>query len=166
MLFRPVCWQWERDRLESLLLGLGLRLDRKDEGWTRFRFPADGTRCSLLCSGEKVVRLEVFIDVNEELGDLRVYHPSRYIEVRDKVFQEFEEKFERAVGHAEAVLGPPWFRGSWRDAACPDRLVSPIRIAAWSVSGGQLMVEYQHEDNELPLIISVVVQRSPHGDGT
>jgi hypothetical protein len=155
---QPIIWRWERSWMESSLLELGLEMVSRNDTWTRYHFPEDDISGSLLCHGERVVRLEIFVEVNEELGNLRVYRPSRYNQVRDQVFQDFDEKFERAQTHARAILGPPGFQGSWEDSLCPDRIVNPIRITAWDVAGGQLMLEYQHEDPELPLIISIVVQ--------
>ncbi len=163
-ILRPISWRWERNWMESLQVDLGLRLERRNDTWTRYRMADEANRCSLLWDSASVIRLEIFVLVDEELGDLRVYDPFRYQQVCEQVFQDFDEKYQRALVQAEAVLGPPWFQGCWRDSSCPDRIISPIRIAAWAVEGGQLMLEYQHEDNELPLIISIVVQRSANGE--
>ena len=157
-MLRGVNWKWERGAMEALLLDLGLQQENSNATWTHYHLADGKAACSLLHGDGKVLRLEVAIDVNEELGNQRVYDPIRYIENRDAVFHEFDCKFARAVAQAEAILGPPRFRGTWQDVDCPDRIASPIRVAAWLVRNGILMVEYQHEDNELPLIIAIVIQ--------
>jgi hypothetical protein len=151
-----VDWCWDRRELESVLSNLGLRIEKRNESWTAYSFP-DKTKCLILSMNEQVVRVEICVDIDEELGKLRIYHPTRYCDIRDSVFAEFEAKYRRAVKHTAALLGAPEYEGNWEDPKRPDPDAYPIRLAAWSIAKSKILVEYQHEDNELPLIIAIVI---------
>lgn len=144
-------WNWRVEDIQSIALQLGLSSRERTKARATFEFPS-GPTCSFYYSGEHIRFVESTLDV--------FYGPEQLSpDALHAKEQDFLANYHSLLNLTTKEFVPPSFEGPYGSHGFPESQAA-IRLAVWTIDNAVLMIEYKHEDRELPIRLCVDVY--PH----
>ena len=109
--------------------------------------------------GRSVAELAQAVIANPRHGEIVLLVSKSFYELDDQaryetIYDDYYREFGRLVAAFSTCWGSPRYQGRWDDTDYPDWAVGE-EIASWEIAGVRWHLRIDHEDRELPIIISL-----------
>ncbi|MFO0864550.1 MAG: hypothetical protein U0744_07860 [Gemmataceae bacterium] len=141
-------WEWNSGAIDRMALQLGLSSYQRTDARATFIFPG-GPTCSFYFSEDQILFVESTLEI--------LYNPE---ELSVAEFQtkerEYLTNYKNLVDLATQEFGRPLFEGAYGSSGFPEGQ-NAVRLALWKTPSAVFMIEYKHDDRELPMYLCVDV---------